>query len=91
METWLLALLAVANLVAFALMGLDKAAARRGARRVPEWTLALGATPFGVGGTVLGMLAFRHKTRKPAFWAKVLVATGLAALLALGGRAARLV
>lgn len=61
------ALLAAANLLAFALMGLDKRRAKRKARnprvrRVPEKALFLWAIFGGIGGT-LGMFLFRHKTR----------------------------
>ena len=55
------------NLLLFVLMGRDKAAAQAGARRTPEATLfALAALGGSLGGT-LGMVFFRHKTRKIAF------------------------
>ena len=55
------------NLLLFIFMGRDKAAAQKGDRRTPETTLlALAVLGGSVGGT-LGMLAFRHKTQKPAF------------------------
>ena len=59
--------LALINLVLFVLFGRDKAAARRGARRTPETTLLALAVLGGSLGGLLGMLLFRHKTRKPAF------------------------
>jgi len=46
----------------------DKAAARRGARRVPEARLLALALLGGGAGALLGMIWFRHKTRKPRFW-----------------------
>ena len=50
-----------------AAMGADKARARRGLRRVPERTLfTLCLLGGGLGG-VLGMKAFRHKTRHRKF------------------------
>ena len=55
-------LLAV-NVAAFLLMGADKGRARRGGWRVPERTLFLPALLGGALGGVLGMQAFRHKTR----------------------------
>lgn len=55
-------LLAV-NLAAFALMGMDKRRARRGAWRIPERTLFLPALLGGALGGVLGMRTFNHKTR----------------------------
>jgi uncharacterized membrane protein YsdA (DUF1294 family) len=51
------------NLVAFALMGIDKRRARRGAWRVPENALFLATACFGGLGGVLGMKVFHHKTR----------------------------
>ena len=55
------------NLLAFIFMGRDKAAAERGARRTPETTLLALAVIGGSAGALLGMVLFRHKTRKPAF------------------------
>lgn len=60
---WLLAW----NLAAFALMGVDKAKARRGRWRVPEKTLFLSALLGGSVGAVLGMSLFRHKTQHRSF------------------------
>ena len=57
------AVLIVMNLLAFALMGIDKAKAKTGARRIPEKTLFLAAALFGGLGGTLGMNFFRHKTR----------------------------
>ena len=61
------AYLAVMNLLLFFLMGRDKAAAKSGTRRTPETTLLALAVLGGSDGGVLGMVFFRHKTRKPAF------------------------
>lgn len=58
---------ALVNLVAFALMGLDKRRARRDAWRVREKTLLLWCTCFGALGGLTGMRVFRHKTRHAAF------------------------
>ena len=55
------------NLLAFIFMRRDKAAAARGARRTPETTLLALAVIGGSAGALLGMVLFRHKTRKPAF------------------------
>lgn len=57
------AVLIVMNALAFCLMGIDKKRARRGGRRIREKTLFLAAGLFGGLGGVLGMRAFRHKTR----------------------------
>lgn len=55
--------LAVINLIAFALMGLDKWKARRDAWRIPEKTLFLAALLGGALGGTIGMHLFHHKTR----------------------------
>ena len=55
------------NVLAFALMGIDKARARRGAWRIPEKTLFLMAVIGGSAGALLGMYAFRHKTKHRSF------------------------
>ncbi|MCI8827963.1 MAG: DUF1294 domain-containing protein [Ruminiclostridium sp.] len=60
---WLL----VWNFVAFALMGVDKAKARRGRWRIPEKTLFLSAILGGSVGAMLGMSLFRHKTQHRRF------------------------
>ena len=59
--------LIVLNLLLFVLMGRDKHAARCGARRIPETTLLALAVLGGSVGGLLGMILFRHKSRKPAF------------------------
>ena len=61
------AYLLLINLLLFILMGRDKAAAQAGARRTPETTLLALAVLGGSLGGLLGMLFFRHKTRKIAF------------------------
>ena len=66
--TCLLVYLALINTFAFAAMGIDKAKARRRARRIPEVTLLLLAAVGGSVGAILGMLLFRHKTRHAAFF-----------------------
>ncbi len=78
----------VASVVAFVLYGLDKAAAQRGARRVPEKTLHLWGLFGGWPGALLAQQLFRHKTRKVSFqvvfWLTVVLncaAIGLVALL----------
>lgn len=60
-------LLAVMNLLSFALMGIDKMKAKRGAWRIPEKTLFLATALFGGLGGVLGMQVFRHKTKHLSF------------------------
>ncbi|MGN0985619.1 MAG: DUF1294 domain-containing protein [Candidatus Enterenecus sp.] len=73
----LLIWLGTVSLLAFFLFGWDKLLARRHRRRVPEAALLGSVLCGGAFGGLLGMLLFRHKTRKGAF--RVLVP--LAALL----------
>ena len=77
-----LLLLAAVNLAAFALYGLDKWKAKRGAWRVPEATLLLVAFLGGSAGALLGMELFRHKTKHWKF--KILVPLFLILHIALG-------
>ena len=58
-----LAVIAVMNVVSFALMGIDKLRARRGAWRISEKALFLTTACFGGLGGVLGMRVFHHKTQ----------------------------
>ena len=51
------------NVIAFALMGMDKHKAKRHLRRIPEKTLFAAAVLFGAFGGTLGMLVFHHKTK----------------------------
>lgn len=55
--------LALVNLAAFLLMGLDKYKARNHLWRIPEKTLFLSALLGGSPGALAGMYLFRHKTR----------------------------
>jgi len=59
--------LAVINLAAFIVMGVDKRRAVKKRWRVPESTLFLLAAAGGSVGGILGMLIFRHKTRHLKF------------------------
>ena len=59
LAVWLIAI----NLVTFAVYGIDKRRARRGAWRVPEKTLFLLPLLGGIIGALLGMRVFRHKTK----------------------------
>lgn len=64
MELYLLALyLLCINLVAFALMGIDKRRAIRKAWRISERTLFFSALLGGSVGAIAGMQIFRHKTK----------------------------
>ena len=55
--------IAVMNLIAFALMGIDKHKAKAGKWRIKEATLFLATGLMGGLGGTLGMYAFRHKTK----------------------------
>lgn len=55
------------NVLSFALMGIDKAKARRNAWRIPEKVLFLAAILGGSVGALVGMALFRHKTKHVSF------------------------
>ena len=63
----LFAWLAAVNVLAFVLFGLDKWFAVRGMWRISERTLFTVALLGGTAGALLGMSAFRHKTRHKIF------------------------
>ncbi len=59
--------LLIINVLGFLAMGFDKWKAKRGSWRTPENTL-FGFTILGGGiGTIAGIYAFRHKTKKKKF------------------------
>ena len=62
----ILLFLFVVNFLSLVFFGWDKLWATRGGRRVPEVRL-LTLAFVGPFGAFLGMVAFRHKTRKPRF------------------------
>ena len=55
------------NIIAFTAQGLDKRAAIRGRRRIPEARLHLWELLGGWPGALLAMVLFRHKIRKPSY------------------------
>ena len=61
--TLLLEYLIAVNLIGFALRGIDKYKAKKRAFRIPEATLFIVAIIGGSIGSIIGMYAFRHKTR----------------------------
>lgn len=61
------AYLIVINLVAFALMGIDKHKAKKKQWRISERTLFLSAAIGGSIGAMYGMHLFRHKTKHKSF------------------------
>jgi uncharacterized membrane protein YsdA (DUF1294 family) len=64
---WLLAYVVVANVVSFAMFGIDKQRARAGQRRISERALLVSAVVSGTIGAWVGMSVFRHKTAKRSF------------------------
>ena len=65
--TLLTSYLAVINFIGFALMGIDKYKAKKRAFRIPEATLFIVAIIGGSIGSIIGMYAFRHKTKHFSF------------------------
>lgn len=63
----LLTIIGGMSFVLFAMMGIDKTLAKRGAWRIPERTLFLIAVLGGALGGIIGMYFFRHKTRHASF------------------------
>ena len=61
--TLLLGYFIIMNLIGFALMGIDKYRAKKRSFRIPEATLFIVAIIGGSIGYIIGMYAFRHKTR----------------------------
>ncbi|MBR2795259.1 MAG: DUF1294 domain-containing protein, partial [Solobacterium sp.] len=59
--------LILANLLSFALFGIDKNKAKKGSWRISERALIASAILFGSFGVWIGMKVFHHKTRKPLF------------------------
>lgn len=56
-----------ASVLDFVLMGMDKHRAKAGQWRIKERTFFLVALLGGTPGAILGMYAFRHKTRHGKF------------------------
>jgi uncharacterized membrane protein YsdA (DUF1294 family) len=63
----LLAVLAVINVIALIMYGVDKGRAEKGLWRIPEKELLLIAAIGGGVGAFVGMKLFHHKTLKPRF------------------------
>jgi uncharacterized membrane protein YsdA (DUF1294 family) len=59
--------LLIINLLTFAVYGIDKAKAQKGAWRIPEKSLLLLAVIGGSIGAWLGIRLWRHKTMHPQF------------------------
>ena len=67
MEKFVLLWLAVLNLLAFLLCGIDKWKAKKARWRIPETTLLLFAVLGGSIGAWVGMKVWRHKTQHKKF------------------------
>ncbi|EDA1403079.1 DUF1294 domain-containing protein [Salmonella enterica] len=57
----------LANVLTLAIYGIDKTAARKTWRRVPESTLLVFGIVGGWPGAIVGQQLFRHKTQKQPF------------------------
>ena len=64
---WVVVWYGVTSLILFLLYGIDKRAARRCNRRIPEASLHFLALMGGIPGALLAQQVFRHKTRKTSF------------------------
>ena len=67
MPTSIIIYLIITNLIAFILYGLDKYKAIKNAWRIPESLLLTISFLGGSIGAILGMIIFRHKTKKKSF------------------------
>jgi uncharacterized membrane protein YsdA (DUF1294 family) len=65
--TYVLIYLAVVNIFAYSLMGIDKKRAIKHQYRISEKTLWITAILFGALGLFIGMKKFRHKTKHVSF------------------------
>lgn len=72
-----ISVLIIWNLIVFMLYGIDKYKAIKDGWRISERTLLSAAFLMGAFGAVLGMEAFRHKTRKRKFRSLVPIALAL--------------
>ena len=66
MELWkiiVISYLVIINITSYAMMGIDKQKAKKGAWRISEATLFMTAILGGSIGSILGMKHFRHKTK----------------------------
>lgn len=59
--------LIIINIIAFAMMGIDKYKAKHNKWRIPEKNLFISAILLGSIGAILGMQYFRHKTKHKSF------------------------
>ena len=71
LQTIFLSYLLLANLVVFAMYGIDKRRAIKNKWRIPEKRLLLAALFGGAPGALWGMILFHHKTKKAKFFLTV--------------------
>ena len=76
-------LVLVMNVATFLAFGIDKRRATTHQRRISEATLLGLAWATGLGGGWLGVMVFRHKTRKLSFQIKMVLVTILNLLWAV--------
>jgi uncharacterized membrane protein YsdA (DUF1294 family) len=81
----------VASVATFVMYAIDKAAARRGRRRVPERVLHAWSLAGGWPGAAVAQSVLRHKSRKQPFrarfWLTVMLNCALLAGIILSWRA----
>lgn len=82
--------LAVCQTIPFIVYGIDKRLAIKGKSRISELSLLILTFLFGIIGSFLAMIIFRHKTIKGSFRAKFAVVS-IARVLVLGGIVALLI
>ena len=66
-KSYILLYFGIVNLLGLLMMGIDKFRAKKDLFRIPESNLFLVAVIGGSVGSLLGMYAFRHKTRHIQF------------------------
>lgn len=71
----------IINLIAFFIWGVDKRRAIQQQWRIPEKWLFFFAFIGGALGSLTGLVLFRHKIRKPAFWLFCTLFAGLHIML----------
>lgn len=73
------------NMLTIAIYGVDKTAARKAMRRIPEVTLLTFGAVGGWPGAILGQRFFRHKTQKQPFktWFLLSIVVNISATAAL--------
>lgn len=65
---YLLGYLFIVNLISLIIYVIDKYAASRSDNRIRESYLLFSGFFGGVIGSLIGMIMFRHKTKKKKFW-----------------------